>query len=168
MAPTRSGPARKSGLISTDRDGERFGAPHLLLAALVGACHCERRFVSTRIGPKQDDTTTFALQRENESADILAKNGYSIELGLFDPMGTPEPLLDEGVDSRLGTLIQVVEANPRPWNAVIEDLGFTPAARVEFRLDKFTDMSARRAQRPLTSGAPDRYAPALPTRDLRL
>jgi hypothetical protein len=50
-------------------------------------------------------------------------------------------LLDEVGRSRFDTRIQVVDANPRPWNAVIEDLGFTPTVRVEFRLDKFTDMS---------------------------
>jgi hypothetical protein len=33
----------------------------------------------TRIGPKQDAQTKLALQRENESADILAKNGYNVE-----------------------------------------------------------------------------------------
>ena len=47
------------------------------------------------------------------------------------------PLDAQAFDTR----IQVVDANPRPWNAVIEDLGFTPTVRVEFRLDKFTDMS---------------------------
>src|ERR1700736_5283927 len=62
-------------------------------------------------------------------------------LGLFGATVTPELLLDEVGRSRFDTRIQVVDANPRPWNAVIEDLGFTPTVRVEFRLDKFTDMS---------------------------
>jgi hypothetical protein len=65
-------------------------------------------------------------------------------LGLFDATVTPELLLEEVARSRFDTRIQVVDANPRPWNAVIEDLGFTPTVRVEFRLDKFTDMSAQK------------------------
>jgi hypothetical protein len=62
-------------------------------------------------------------------------------LGLFDATVTPELLLDEVGRSRFDTRIQVVDANPRPWNAVIEDLGFTPTVRVEFRLDKVADMA---------------------------
>lgn len=57
-------------------------------------------------------------------------------LGLFDASVTPERVLNEGVATVLGTWIRVVEARPRPWNAVITDLGFTPTVWVAFRLGK--------------------------------
>jgi hypothetical protein len=62
-------------------------------------------------------------------------------IGLLDASTTPEGLLDEGVATGLGLWIRVTEAKPRPWNAVITDLGFTPTVSVTFRLDKFGDMS---------------------------
>lgn len=57
-------------------------------------------------------------------------------IGLLDASTTADDLLDEGVATGLGTWIRVVEARPRPWNAVITDLGFTPTVWVAFRLGK--------------------------------
>jgi len=57
-------------------------------------------------------------------------------IGLFDASVTPERVLDAGAATGLGTWTRVVEATPRPWNAVIADLGFTPTVFVVFRLGK--------------------------------
>ncbi|MDA3626805.1 SitI3 family protein [Saccharopolyspora oryzae] len=66
---------------------------------------------------------------------------FARAIGLFDAPVTPEQLLIEGAVSRLGTWIRVVEARPRPQNAVSSDLGFTPAVTVVFRLDKDGEVS---------------------------
>jgi hypothetical protein len=55
-------------------------------------------------------------------------------IGLFDASVTPEQVLDEGAATGLGTRIVVYEPRPRPWNAVITDLGFTPVVSVGFVL----------------------------------
>jgi len=64
-------------------------------------------------------------------------------LGLFDAAVTPEALLGEGPITRLHTWIRVFDTDPRPWNAVIVDLGFTPTITVVFRESQSTDMSAQ-------------------------
>ncbi len=56
--------------------------------------------------------------------------------GLFDASVTPERVLDEGAATVLGTWIRVREAKPRPWNPVVNDLGFTPTVSIAFRLGK--------------------------------
>jgi hypothetical protein len=85
---------------------------------------------------------TLALGTPLTTAQVAGELHQAAQaLGLFDATVTPELLLDDVGRSRFDTRIQVVDANPRPWNAVIEDLGFTPTVRVEFRLDKFTDMA---------------------------
>lgn len=48
---------------------------------------------------------------------------------------TPEAFLD-GADLAQGTWVLVAPMNPRPWNPVVADLGFTPTAWVAFRLTK--------------------------------
>lgn len=62
-------------------------------------------------------------------------------IGLFDASVTLEQVLNEGAATELGTWIRVYESKPRPWNAVITDLGFTPAVSVVFRLDKEGEIS---------------------------
>ena len=74
-------------------------------------------------------TPSPAAQVASELHDIARA------FGLFDASVTPERVL-EGVATGLGTWIRVVEARPRPWNAVITDLGFTPTVWVAFRLGK--------------------------------
>jgi hypothetical protein len=64
-------------------------------------------------------------------------------VGLFDGAVTPEQLLGEGAITRRHTWIRVSDADPRPWNAVIVDLGFTPTVTVVFRESQRTDMSAQ-------------------------
>ena len=75
-------------------------------------------------------TPSPAAQVASELHDIARA------FGLFDASVTPGRVLDEGVATGLGTWIRVVEARPRPWNAVITDLGFTPTVWVVFRLGK--------------------------------
>jgi hypothetical protein len=75
------------------------------------------------------------------AADVLCECGGA--LGLFDTAVARESILDQGVTTGLGLWIKVIEANPRPWNAVKADLGFTPTVWVAFRLDKLGDMSAQ-------------------------
>ena len=60
--------------------------------------------------------------------------------GLLDASVTPELIVDEGAVTGHGTWIRVGEETPRPWNAVITDLGFTPTVSVTFRLGKTHDM----------------------------
>ena len=64
-------------------------------------------------------------------------------LGLFDQAVTADSILGDGAVTAHGTWIRVFTAHPRPWNAVIVDLGFTPTVTMMFRLDKSTDISAQ-------------------------
>jgi hypothetical protein len=64
-------------------------------------------------------------------------------LGLFDAAITPEVLTSEGARTVHGTIIMVLDADPRPHDPVTEDFGFRPTVFVGFRQDKFTDMSAQ-------------------------
>ncbi|MBA2694518.1 MAG: hypothetical protein H0U62_01390 [Actinobacteria bacterium] len=78
-------------------------------------------------------------------------------IGLFDASVTPERVLDEGVATVLGTWIRVVEAKPRPWNAVVTDLGFTPTVWITFRLSKRDELDHQQDDmNRLVSGLLDR------------
>jgi hypothetical protein len=101
---------------------------------------------------------TLALRTPLPTAEVASElQQVAQTLGLFDATVTPESLLDEGAETVHGTLIQVIDAYPRPWNPVLEDLGFNPTGTVEFRQDKFTDMSVQDDDMILlTSGLLDR------------
>jgi hypothetical protein len=79
------------------------------------------------------------------SALEVARALHSVALvaGLFDTSVTAELTVDEGAVTGHGTWIRVGEETPRPWNAVITDLGFTPAVSVTFRLGKTHDMPSQ-------------------------
>jgi hypothetical protein len=64
-------------------------------------------------------------------------------LGLFDATVTPALLLGEGATTHRRMWIQVFATDPRPWNVVIVDLGFTPTVTVGFRESQSTDRSAQ-------------------------
>lgn len=82
--------------------------------------------------------------------------GVAVATGMVDASVTPELILQEGAETARGTWIRVIEANPRPWNAVITDLGFTPTVSVGFRLDKTDPVTAQDEMIRLTSGLLDR------------
>ena len=64
-------------------------------------------------------------------------HGVARNLGLLAASTTADDLLDdEGAVTVLGTWIRVREAKPRPWNPVVNDLGFTPTVSIAFRLGK--------------------------------
>ncbi|KOV76907.1 SitI3 family protein [Nocardia sp. NRRL S-836] len=56
-------------------------------------------------------------------------------LRLVDAHSNPDAFLD-GADLVRGTWVLVAEAKVQPWNPVVADLGFTPTARLAFRLGK--------------------------------
>lgn len=59
--------------------------------------------------------------------------------GMVGAEVVPELVADEGVTTGSGLQVRVLEANPRPWDPVIQDLRFTPTVRVAFRLGKVAD-----------------------------
>ncbi|HEX3785325.1 MAG TPA: SitI3 family protein [Pseudonocardiaceae bacterium] len=63
--------------------------------------------------------------------------------GMVGAEVVPDLVLDEGATTGSGLWIRVLDANPRPWDPVIQDFKFTPTVRVAFRLDKVADTTAQ-------------------------
>lgn len=76
---------------------------------------------------------------EIRTAEELARAGSTI----FDPTVTniAQSLINSGVDSQQGLWARVLVPSLPPWgHPVVTDLGFTPTARVAYRLDKSQDL----------------------------
>lgn len=53
--------------------------------------------------------------------------------GLFPASSSPEELVKDGVNSRLGTWIRVGAERPQPWHPLITELHMSPTVSVHFR-----------------------------------
>jgi hypothetical protein len=94
-------------------------------------------------------TTTPAVQVARELREV------AVAAGLLGSSVSPELILEEGVTTSHGTWVRVIDANPRPWDAVITDLGFTPTVTVGFRLGR-TAFASQDEMVQLTSGLLER------------
>jgi hypothetical protein len=83
---------------------------------------------------------TLALAVSISTAQVASEvHDVAAELGLFEESVTTEQIMDDGVLIRRRQWMRVLTDNPRPWDQVIVELGFTPTVRVAFRQNKSTD-----------------------------
>lgn len=78
---------------------------------------------------------SLALATPAPVTDVARElHGVGRTLGVLDASTSTDGVL-AGVATGLGTWVRVTEAKARPWDPVINDLGFAPTVSVTFRLD---------------------------------